>query len=63
MLMSGGSRRSVVDTCLGLFISAVLVYVAVQLVLSVLVPLLIITGLALAIGLAVRLVRGRRQGW
>lgn len=61
--MSGGSRRSVVDTCLGLFISAVLVYVAVQLVLSVLVPLLIITGLALAIGLAVRLVRGRRQGW
>lgn len=63
MPQPNGPRRSLLDLCTGLFIAALLIYFAVQLVVAVLVPLLIIAAVALGIGLAVRLILWRRQGW
>jgi multisubunit Na+/H+ antiporter MnhE subunit len=63
MLQGSGRGRSVLDVCFGLLVAAVLLYVAVQILRSIFIPLVVIGGILLAIALVVRMLQWRYRGW
>lgn len=63
MSQSDGPRRTVVDLSVGLFLAALLIYLAVQLIVAVYIPLLIIVVVLLLITIIGRIALWRRDSW